>query len=113
MKKKGQALPAMDAKDDGIVMKRHPTPGGVVVAAADKDLVGQTFHEGHLRIRVSPSFYDGGTVTEQIFLETIAMARNVNIVGEHVVRLAIQAGIVDKSSVITIDGVPHAQVLCM
>ena len=113
MKKKPQPTPAKDAKDDGIVMKRHPAPGGVVVAAADKGLIGKVFQEGHLRIRVSASFYDGGTVTEQIFLETIAMARNVNLVGEHVVGLAVRAGIVDTSCIITIDGVPHAQIICM
>lgn len=94
-------------------IKAHIQGRERLVAACDDDLVGKKFAEGPLRLFVSPDFYDGingDAGTLQDYLSTCTVA---NLVGRNTVDLAIKLGYVAPENVLTIQGVPHAQMALM
>ncbi|MHC1593063.1 MAG: DUF424 domain-containing protein [Methermicoccaceae archaeon] len=91
-------------------LKRYTNRNVVLVAACDEDIVGRTFTQDGLRLHVDEKFYVGESVGEEKMLEEIHNADISNLVGERVVRCAIEAGEVLAGSVLYIDGVPHAQI---
>ena len=92
-------------------VKIHRGAGGEVLAVCDEDILGETFEEGQLRIRVGEGFYKGDIVEEAVLIEHLGRARSINIVGNCSVDIAIREGLVDADCVISIGGVKHAQVL--
>ena len=92
-------------------VKIHRSPSGEVLAVCDEELLGQSFSEGELRLKVGQGFYGGDTVTETVLLEYLCRANSINLVGNESVAVAIREGYVDEKCVISIGGVRHAQVL--
>ncbi len=89
-------------------MKVYQQSGQVVVAACDAELIGQTFKEGEMILKVT-SFYDGFSCSEEELVVNLRAATSANLVGKRVIRAAVSAGFIDKDCVIRIGGVPHAQ----
>ena len=79
-----------------------------LVAAADADLLGRTFHDGELRLHVS-AFYDGEAMDEDGFVRQLRAATIGNFVGRETIDAAVRAGFVLRDAILWIDGVPHAQ----
>ncbi|MBT4334206.1 DUF424 family protein [archaeon] len=80
-----------------------------VVSVCDTNLVGKTFTEGELELKVSEQFYKGEEKTVEEVSELIKEAKNLNLVGEESINLAEKIGILEKDNVLVIDGIPHAQ----
>jgi hypothetical protein len=85
----------------------------VIVALCDKELIGKKLVEGETELWVNPRFYEGDEVSGSIAVSVIGSATIANLVGKKAVETGIKAGIVEKDNVITIDGVPHAQMVRM
>ncbi|MEM0158201.1 MAG: DUF424 family protein [Thermoplasmataceae archaeon] len=96
----------MNAK---ICMKLRHAQGEVLLAAADSDLLNQEIRSGKLHLKVSPDFYGDVPVDDGLFLDSLAMCTIANLVGEYVVRLAIEKDFIDPENVLYIGKVPHAQ----
>ena len=105
----------MASKEVGVEfsVKSHVSQGEVLVAACDVDILGKTFEEGDLQIQVGEGFYGGERIDTDRMTEMIGLATILNLIGKRVVRLAIELGYVDEDAVMTIDGVPHAQVFVL
>jgi hypothetical protein len=99
----------MSMSEHGIAMRIYKVRGEVMLAACDRELLGKKFEEGELMLDVKKSFYYEAFVSDTTFLNSIKIATIANLVGEHVISLAIEKGYIDEDSVIKIDGVPHAQ----
>lgn len=82
-----------------------------LVAACDKELLGETFREGKLKLEVKAEFYGGSLSPIEKAIEALAGADIANLVGRRVVDAAINRGLVDRQAVIWIGGVPHVQVV--
>jgi hypothetical protein len=85
--------------------------GDVLLAICDLELLGKTFEEADLSLTVDPGFYSGKECREA---ESIALSRKstiINAVGNRIVNLLVDEKIVDRSGVIEIGGVLHAQVV--
>ncbi len=83
----------------------------VLLAICDTEVLGKTLVEGKIVFRVREEFYKGVMVSID---EAICMIDNstiVNMVGEDVVRRAMEKGYVHPEAVLRIDGVPHAQIV--
>ncbi len=87
--------------------------GEVLLAASDADLVGEAFREGPMQIEVTAAFYGEEDVTEETVVTQLRACTVANLVGEGVVTLAVRHGYVDVERVLSIQGVPHAQVALM
>lgn len=85
--------------------------GRSVLAACDEDVIGCSYSQGKLRLKVNESFYKEDHVSESEFIVMMKDADIMNLVGETTISLAISEGYVDKVNVITIGGMVHAQVV--
>lgn len=94
-----------------ISIKIHDSGERQLLAACDEELLGKTFTEGDLTLEISKFFYGGETIDIEKFAELIKKSTLSNIAGEQAVNKAIEIGIVLKDSVITVQGIPHAQIV--
>jgi len=94
-------------------LKKHYSDQMLMVAICDKDLIGKCFREDKLQIEVHRDFYVGELATSDMIASALADADAANIVGERSIRCAIASEFIDPKKIITIDGVPHAQMIRM
>lgn len=92
-----------------ITMKLVHTQGEIVLAAADSEVIGQDLREGKLHLNVSSTFYGDTNVSDTTFLSSMGLCTIANLVGKHVVDLAIRNDFIDRENIIYISNVPHAQ----
>ncbi len=90
-------------------MKIVHTQGEIVLAAADSDLINQDLREGRLHLNISPAFYGDTSVSDTTFLSSMGLCTIANLVGKHVVDLAVRNDFIDRENIIYINSVPHAQ----
>ncbi|MEM2118615.1 MAG: DUF424 family protein [Candidatus Bathyarchaeia archaeon] len=83
----------------------------VLLAICDCDLLGRTLQDGKIVFHVKEEFYKGSKVNVEEAVSMIENSTIVNMVGEHVVRKAIEKGYVHPEAVLNIKGVPHAQIV--
>lgn len=95
------------------VMRMHRHGREMVLAVADKELLGRTMREECLKLEVCPEFYDGEEGGEEMLLNRLALCTVANLVGERAVAVAVRAGYVNDECVLRIAGVPHAQLAKM
>jgi hypothetical protein len=98
-----------------ICVKIHTQGRELLIAACDQDIIGKTFRskDKGLRLEVLESFYRGDTGDEEMLVSRLEMATIANLVGERTVAIAVKHGFVDPECVLTIGGVPHAQMARM
>jgi len=80
-----------------------------LVAICDKELLGKTFENEKLRLEVKKEFYGGEIIDKKEASEFLTRATIANMVGEEIISLAIELGIIDKENIIKIENIPHAQ----
>ena len=82
-----------------------------LVAVCDSELLGRTFREGELHLTVNEAFFKGRPANANEVKKALEEATIANLVGEQAVACGINSGVVDEKCVITIDGIPHAQMV--
>ena len=99
-----------------MLLRERQTAEGLLVSVCDAACVGETYEEGEVSLDVTEAF-DGGDDAEAVgddaVVESLTRASVANIVGEKSVAVAIDAGIVDETRVLSIEGTPHAQLVRM
>ncbi len=106
----GMRSQAPDKGETMILLKIHADG---VVSLCDSDLIGKTFSEGELQLEVKERFYKGKEAPKEKMIKAMQDAKTINLVGKESIQLAIDAKIITKDSVITIDKIPHAQVFTL
>ena len=94
-------------------VKIHRMPSDVMLAACDKELLGQSFAGEGARITVAEAFYGGEIVDAPTLAERMKSVSILNLVGERVIAVAIAEGMVSEENVIIIGGVKHAQAVVL
>lgn len=84
--------------------------GETLLAACDIELLDRELREGKMRLKVSPRFYHGEEADAETLRERLRSASIVNLVGERCIQEAIAAGLECRET-LTIEGVPHAQIV--
>ncbi|MBM3232830.1 DUF424 family protein [Candidatus Pacearchaeota archaeon] len=83
-----------------------------VVALVDSELLGKRFEEGKRQVEIKEGFFKGEEVDREKALFVLASQlredATFNIVGLEAIQCAIEVGVIDEDSVITIQGVPFA-----
>ncbi len=82
-----------------------------MVACCDEDVIGKTFREGKLKLNPDRKFYGHSVSKISEALLLLETAEVLNLVGEKIIKAAIEKGLVHPDAVITIAGVPHVQVM--
>jgi hypothetical protein len=99
-----------------MLLRERQTAEGLLVSVCDAACLGETYEEGEVSLDVTAEFYGGDEAEEtdvDAVVESLTRASVANIVGERSVSVAIDAGIVDESRVLSIDGTLHAQLVRM
>ena len=91
-------------------IKIHKSGNSEVLAVCDEEIMGKTFEEKDLQLKISESFYKGEKKSEMEVLDIIENFDNMNIVGKKSIKLALDNDIITQDSIIYIEGVPHAQI---
>ena len=84
--------------------------GERIVVICDSELIGKKFKQGRLELEVKESFYRGEETSVDECLAALREATIGNLVGS-IVEHAIRAGILERSNVVYIQNVPHAQLV--
>lgn len=91
--------------------KRFNERGERMLAISDASLVGKSFEEGGMTLDVSKEFYFENECNEP---EAVGMLKSfsiVNAVGKEIIGLMLKEKIISKDNILTIKGVPHAQIV--
>jgi hypothetical protein len=84
-----------------------------LVAVCDSEILGKTLEGGRVPFQVSERFYGGTPCDLAEALEAMSKATICNIVGKRIVEAAIRNHLVQRSAVIYIGDVPHAQIVIL
>ncbi|MFB6079584.1 MAG: DUF424 domain-containing protein [Haloferacaceae archaeon] len=101
-----------------LLLRERETPEGLLVSVCDDDCLGRTYEgaaEG-VSLEVTESFYGGEEAVEadaERVVDSLHRATTANLVGDRAVDVAIDAGLIDRSRVLNLDGTRHAQLLRM
>jgi len=96
-----------------ITVRMYRRGSEVVVAAADKSLIGRCLKQEQLRLEVCSSFYEGEDADEEMLVNRLRMATIANLVGKETVAVAAKHRLINEECVMTIEGVPHVQMVKM
>ncbi len=98
-----------------LILTERQTPKGRLVAVCDRDVLGETFEarDQDVTLAVTTDFYgtEADVADDETVLESLAGASVANLVGDHAVALAIDAGYVNDGNVLELEGTRHAQFL--
>lgn len=83
----------------------------VLLAICDAEILGKTLCEGKIKFKVKEEFYKGRKVHVDEAVLMIENSTIVNMVGKNVVGKAIERGYVHPEAVLSIEGIPHAQIV--
>ena len=89
-----------------VYIKIHVQGELEIIACCDEDLLNQVFKEGTLKIEISHQFFGGKLINLEEAIEILREASYFNIVGENVIKKAIDCKILQHYKVIA--GVPMA-----
>ncbi|HUV02809.1 MAG TPA: DUF424 family protein [Desulfobacteria bacterium] len=92
-------------------IKEYNSESGLLVAVCDKDLIGRSFEEGELSLKISERFYKGEEATEGEVITSLQRATIANLVGKRTIKCAVDNDFIEEACVIFVDGVPHAQMV--
>ncbi len=81
------------------------------VGMCDDEVLGKEFVEGKKCLKVHPEFYQGFRASDEDIVRHAKQSYMINAVGHKVIDILVQAGIVHKSDIQWIEGVPYVQVL--
>ena len=93
--------------------KIHRYNNEVLVAVCDQDLLGKVLRdeECDIRLEVSSDFYKGDLIDEEVLIGRLKRATMANLIGERCIEVASRLDMIE--TIIHIDGIPHAQVICL
>ncbi|MFB6362356.1 MAG: DUF424 domain-containing protein [Halobacteriales archaeon] len=97
-----------------MILKERQTDQGLLVSVCDAEVLGETFENGEVSLTVKEEFYAGEAADQagaEVVVETLGRAAVANLVGTRSVEVAVDAGIIDPSQVLEIEGTLHAQYL--
>ena len=97
-----------------LVLKRHDIGDGrIMLAVADKLLVGRVLEEGEKRLDLASPFYQGVKASEEEIAPLARVSFTMHFVGAESVTLAKRLGLADDSAVLRVSGVPFVQIVRM
>ena len=83
-----------------------------IVAVCDSNLLGKKFEEDIRQLDIRENFYNGKNIEKEELIRTIIKElkedATFNIVGKDSVNAALEAGVIDKSCIAEIHGIPFA-----
>ena len=83
----------------------------MLLAVCDAELLGRVLEDGEVNFQVREDFYDGLKMSVEEAVDLMDQCTIVNMIGQNIVKKAIERGLVHPDAVLDISGVPHAQIV--
>jgi len=83
----------------------------ILLAIADKELLGKTLKDNDIEIVVEESFYGSELIGPEKLIELTESCTIANIVGKKAVTLLADRGLVDRDNILKIGDSFHAQII--
>ena len=77
----------------------------------DADLLGKTLKQGKIVFHVREEFYKGSLMRLEEAVSLIKQSTIINMVGQKIVKKAVEEGWIHPDAILEIEGVPHAQIV--
>lgn len=94
-----------------VYMNLKKIGNNVLLAMCDAEILGKTLRKGKIVFHVKEEFYKGAKVNIEEAMAMIENSTTVNMIGKNIVQKAIEKGHVHPEAVISIEGIPHAQIV--
>jgi hypothetical protein len=94
-----------------VYMNLKKIGNNVLLAMCDAEILGKTLRKGKTVFHVKKEFYKGTKVSIEEAMTMIENSTIVNMIGKNIVQKAIEKGHVHPEAVLSIDGIPHAQIV--
>ena len=94
-----------------MIVKKHISPQGIILAVCDSDLLGKKFETEKLQLDLTSPFYAGEEVTPEQLRTMLGEAYIANVVGKESIAFFKAEGLIEEGHLIEINGVPHAQII--
>ena len=94
-----------------LVIKKHINKGKLLLAIADKDLLGKIYTEGKKQLDLKSNFYKGEKKTNQEIISLIKGSYIVNAVGEKTISFLEKTGFISTKETLKINNIPYVQVV--
>jgi len=94
-----------------VYMNLKKIGNNVLLAVCDAEILGRTLRKGKIVFHVKEEFYKGAKVNIEEAMAMIENSTTVNMIGKNIVQKAIEKGHVHPEAVISIEGIPHAQIV--
>jgi len=93
-------------------LKIHETDKGKIVAACDKELIGQILEEGdmYMDLKAYKDFYVGELADRNSVKNALSSFSSANLVGKKVVGIAVEEGVISQEYIKYIKDVPYIQI---
>jgi hypothetical protein len=94
-----------------VYLKLRKVGKNVLLAICDAEILGRTLRKGKVVFEIKKDFY--GNIRTSVE-EAVIMIENstiINMIGENIVKKAIEKGYVHPEAVLDIEGIPHAQII--
>lgn len=98
------------SEGDKFQLKSYSTKQGKMVAACDAHLMGKSFKEGNIHLKVNKEFYAGNKVGFDAVKQELEGAQIANLVGENLISQLLMVDYLSEAEIKEVDGVPHSQV---
>ncbi len=83
----------------------------VLVAACDAEILGKVFEEDDLSLEVNKEFYCGDAMSLEECSTILAEATILNVVGQKIVKKAVELGLVNPDNILKVGETVHAQMV--
>ena len=92
-------------------MKLRKVGKNVLLAICDAEILGRTLRKGKIVFEINKGFYGNIRTSVEDAIIMIENSTIINMIGENIVKKAIEKGYVHPEAVLDIEGVPHAQII--
>ena len=84
-------------------------PHGIIIVVTDKDIMGEKFSEGKLKLDLREKFYEGEEMELEEVVELLKSGSVFHLTGKEAVSLGIKIDLIDPKRVLVVNHVPHAE----
>jgi len=91
-----------------VYLKVHTKEDFETIACCDEELLNRVFKEGNLKMEISNRFFGGKLINLEDAILILKNASYFNIVGEKIIKKAIESAVLSKEGVRFINGIPMA-----
>lgn len=91
------------------LLATRDTRKGLLVAACDAEVLGETFEDGAVRLDVSEEFYGGEDASIEAIVDALDRCFTANLVGNALIDALLERDVLEEGEVEHVDGMAHSQ----